>query len=118
MGDQRHKRAYVTGPRRQMTPEWKDAVRARLVELDKTAEWLAKQLDTGKSTVSQMLSKSREASVYVDAVCSILGIPPPLEQVDPLVKALNDELMALPKEERMVKIEAFMILIRQAPKKS
>jgi hypothetical protein len=61
-----------------MTPEWKRSVDARLKALGKTRVWLAQQLGTGKSTVTQMLGPRQTASVHVDATCDVMSIPPPV----------------------------------------
>lgn len=60
-----------------MTDAWKRRVDERLIEIGQNRQWLARQLKTGKSSVTQMLSAKQTASVFVDAVCRILAINPP-----------------------------------------
>jgi len=85
MGDQRHKSPYRQGPRREMTAEWKEAVKARLAELGRTRVWLSETIGAkSQSSITQMLGDEQHASVWVDSVCHALDIPPPAVGLDAL----------------------------------
>lgn len=103
MGDQRHKRQYPEGPTYQMTPEWKDAVRAKLAELGKSQAWLAAQVSAlvggcDRSGISVMLHPRTAGSKFVRAVSDVLLIPMPVIGITPedadlvtLVSQLDDD---------------------------
>ena len=74
------RRAYPDGLKRQMTPAWKDLVRARLGALGRSEMWLEQQLSRGKGTISRMLNEGNTSSL-VDPICEILSIPEPLAEV-------------------------------------
>ena len=95
MGDARHPRPYPEGPRRQMTPEWKQLVRDTLAD-NKKAEprrvpfdqaGLARAIGVHKTAITKMFAA--DASALVDLICSVLGIPQPMRPANP-----DDELDA------------------------
>lgn len=78
MGDQRHKRKYVAGELRQLTPEWKSAVIARLGAIGQTKSWLAEQVGADKSAITVLLRPATTVSRLVAPVSTVLEIPLPL----------------------------------------
>ena len=111
MGDSRHPRPYRKGIRKQMTIAWKQRVLDRLAENERNdvaprslAE-LARMLRADKRgiyvTFDLGAKKPQTASVYVDAICQILNIDPPMQETpqtdDELEQEMN-ELRKLPVE--------------------
>ena len=72
------RRQYPKGPKKQLTPEWKALVRARLSLLGHDHRWLEAQLGVGRGMVTRMLSDGQNTSALVDQVCAKLEIPPPM----------------------------------------
>jgi hypothetical protein len=96
VNDQRHKREYPEGPRRELTDEWRDRVKRKLAEnaakippIEPTnAAELARALGADKAGIGRMLlpssnPKAQQTSAWVDAVCDILGIPSPTVAITP-----------------------------------
>lgn len=65
-----------------MTPVWKEAVKAKLKELNQTRSWLAQQLGVDKGAITRMLGDKQNTSALVPAICELLDIPPPFVDVD------------------------------------
>jgi hypothetical protein len=85
MGDTRHKRKYVNGEREQMTAQWKQRVRDRLVENKRNDVYPRDQVELAdavgaadKSAITKMLRA--KASKLVPAVCRVLQIPAPMQE--------------------------------------
>jgi hypothetical protein len=87
MGKARHPRGYKKGPRKQMTPEWKKLVLMTL-EANERANVSPRNIPEladmipdekcEKGGIHRMLKSGQVSSVYVDDICDILKIPPPL----------------------------------------
>jgi len=89
MADARHKRSYTKGSRQQMTPAWKQSVKDLLAQNEKDGKYPANQKeladavaellgkDVDKSAINRMFAAS--TSSYVDPICLILGLPPPMQ---------------------------------------
>ena len=84
MGDARHKNKRDHGDRREMTPEWKQIVRDRLVGNRQTGTYPRNQVElaeavgaSDKSAITKMFAAT--SSAFVPAVCRVLKIPLPLE---------------------------------------
>lgn len=78
MGDARHKRPYMRGPRREMTEAWKRDVVAKLREIKMTRAALAAAVGAkSAASITQMLGRTQHSSVWVDKVCRVLQIDPP-----------------------------------------
>lgn len=92
-----------------MTEAWKRSVDRRLLELGKTRLWLAEQLKTGKSTVTQMLGERQTASVHVDATSELLKIEPPFGIPDPLVEEAVGILRVLTDEGKQKALEVLRV---------
>lgn len=77
-----------TGPRRQTTEEWKARVRQRLGELGRDHRWLEAQIagrggrSAGRGSVTKLLSAGDNTSGLVDPICQILGVDPPMAEVN------------------------------------
>jgi|KBSSwiStaDraftv2_1062776.scaffolds.fasta_scaffold00132_62 hypothetical protein len=83
MASPRHHKPYPRGDRNQMTPEWKDKVRAALKTRGVSEQWLADQIAKRRGrvmkrdTVNKLLRK-QQSSALVPDICAILGLPPPM----------------------------------------
>ena len=125
MGDQRHPKPYVKGVRKQMTPVWKQTVIDRLADnKEKKLEpsdlaALARAIDADKSGIYKTFQlerldsdppdwKPQTSSAYVDAICQLLEIDPPLQEISPSDSDLDKELSrirALPEDQQKRWIE-------------
>lgn len=76
------RKTYPRGPKKQLTPEWKAAVRARLSELGQDHRWLERQIKAGRGMVTRMLSDEQNTSALVDRVCEVLNVPKPMSEVE------------------------------------
>lgn len=97
-----HRRKYVGGQLQQLTPEWREAVVARLAELGRSRTWLAAQVGADKSAITVLLRPSTTVSRLVGPVSRALEIAPPLIGADidhsdivDLVGQLSDDDRAL-----------------------
>lgn len=82
-GARRHK-PHPKGDRKEMTPEWKETVRAALRDRGVGEQWLADQIaerrgmsGMKRDTVNKMLRVQKHSALVPD-VCAILGITPPM----------------------------------------
>ena len=80
--DPPHRRKYVGGQLQQITPEWREAVVARLAELGRSRTWLAGQVGADKSAITVLLRPSTTVSRLVGPVSHALSVAPPLIGAD------------------------------------
>lgn len=84
MSNARHHKPHPAGKRYQMTPEWKDQVRAALQTRGQSEQWLASEIarhrgiKTMKRDTINKLLRRQEASALVPDICLILGLQPPM----------------------------------------
>ena len=95
MGKARHPRTYNEGQRKQMTPEWKALVLARLKENKRNGKKpgsigaMANMLlssdgkKADKTGIGRTFNTDQTSSSYVDAICELLEIAPPLAETSP-----------------------------------
>lgn len=81
MGGAGIRKQYPKGPKKQLTTEWKGAVRRRLSTMGHDHRWLEAELGVGRGMVTRMLSAGQNTSALVDQVCALLEIPPPMAVV-------------------------------------
>ena len=101
------RKPYPLGPKKQVTPEWKERVRARLTELGHDHRWLEAQLigrdgaGASRGMVTKLLSGRQHTSALVDLICEVLGLSPPMAVVnDPDEFALLDGYRRLGPDQR------------------
>lgn len=103
------KRQYPTGKRKQMTPRWKELVRAKMEALGKSDADMARATGVHKSAIGKMLGPNQQASALVDDFVRILGVSPPMSEVnDPL-----DELVHTLSPKERKKVLDFIALLRE-----
>lgn len=78
LGVAERRKHYLQGTKRQLTPEWKDLVKATLAALGHNQQWLEGRIGAGAGSVSRMLHADAQVSGLVDVVCETLKIPPPM----------------------------------------
>lgn len=88
-GPRRHK-PHPKGDRDQMTPEWKESVRAELRARGVGEQWLADRISERRGvpgmkrdTINKLLRHQRTSSLVPD-ICAILGLDPPLVATPPI----------------------------------
>ena len=69
-----------SGPKRQMSDEWKERVRAKFARGPDTHRSVEKKIGAGSGTISRMLAPSQRTSEYVDAVSAALEIGLPITE--------------------------------------
>lgn len=102
------RRHYNSAHKVDMTPEWKDAVRAAMKEQGVTQSELEARIGAGQGSISKMLSPEQNSSGLVSAVTSSLGIDPPMpispderqfildrRNFSPELKAMVDSIVAM-----------------------
>lgn len=86
-----------TKKRREMTPAWKQRVLAVLAANKEakrepsTLAGLAKAVKADKRGIYVTFETDQTASSYVDAICEVLGIEPPLQEPEEQRQAARDE---------------------------
>lgn len=81
------RKPYPKGPKKQVTAEWKERVRARLVELGHDHRWLEAHIKgpqgrpVSRGMVTKLLGSTQSTSALVDAICDVLGLMPPMAEV-------------------------------------
>lgn len=114
MGDQRHKRAYPDGPVQQITPEWKEAVRAALAKRGVTQAWLADRCGVHKSAITVMLRSETMTSRIVAQVRDVLGVEPPVIGIG----KISAEILDLANQLTAESLELTLNMMRSLPKKT
>lgn len=109
MADERHKRPYPKGPRREVTPEWRARVDAVLREnasknvSPRDRSELAREIRVHKTAMSALFGtakkKPAQSSALVEPISKLLGIQPPTRPVNP-DDELDDEISELTPKER------------------
>lgn len=107
MGGAGLRKPYPTGPKKQVTVEWKQRVRDRLNELGHDHRWLEAQLigkdgaGASRGMVTKLLSGKQHTSALVDLICEVLGLDAPVAEInDPDEFALLDGFRRMPAEQR------------------
>lgn len=112
MAPARHLKKYPSGPRYQMTQEWKDDVLTALAARGKNAPWLAEQLGVRRGMVHKMFAKNPDGSMkqvssaLVPRICALLDVRHPTvatsritdgrpDRARELVSALTPQLQEL-----------------------
>jgi len=71
-----HRGAYRKGRKSEMNDTWKAVARARIESLGKTHEDIESAIGASSGQLAKMLG-DQTASIYVDPLCQLLGIPQP-----------------------------------------
>ncbi len=64
-------------PYRPVTPAWRAAVKAALLEAGKDQRWLAAEVGAEEATISALLKGKVKSSSFVDAISAHVGVPLP-----------------------------------------
>lgn len=101
------RKAYPTGGKKQVTAEFKERIRAELTALGKDHRWLESQLvgqdgnQASRGSVSKLLGPKQSMSVWVDQICEVLDLAPPVAEVsDPEEHRLLEAYRRLPASQR------------------
>jgi len=113
------RKPYPEGRKREMSPEWKQAVRDRLTLLGRTQTWLAEQVGVDKSTITLMLKPDQVSSSAVDDVSKVLEIPLPMTEIDEIDSETLDDLRQLesPDKEQVRALIAMLRKLRDQARK-
>jgi hypothetical protein len=121
----RHPKPYVKKPRKQMTRAWKERVLARLEENDaadrmpRNPAELARMLKADKAGMYATFDLERDppqmSSSYVDAICDLLDIGPPMVESneDAELEADLEIIRHMPADAR----RDLMVIARRMPKR-
>lgn len=108
MSTARHPKPYNKGPRKQMTPAWKARVVEKLKENEAAgaspanlAEMAALLAKADKAGIYRTFNTPQMSSSYVDAICELLEIAPPLvEATDEDLQQDIEILRSMPRDAR------------------
>jgi hypothetical protein len=101
------RKPYPKGPKKTVTPAWKVVAQRKLTDLGKDHRWLEAQLrgpdgkPASRGSVTKLFSASQNTSAWVDQVCEVLGILPPVAEInDPDEFTLLEGYRRMPVEQR------------------